>query len=229
MALDSFAKFTQAVAPDAGALNSLNAQVNAALPAFNNEEADYEKLLNTLVPFSNDLASLLATYHPDIATILTSGDNVSRVLLAQQDEIGQVVQGAYHYFNTIATGAASNQKLPDGSTYAYFNTFVLFSDVNSLVCNLLAPSSGGLAFLAPIQQALTGAGSAFNCSTQMATFDALQNSTVPAGSAASAATKPASTSGQAAANQAYGIIGQPDTSKPSSLGALINQLLGKTP
>ncbi|HEY3843989.1 MAG TPA: MlaD family protein [Acidimicrobiales bacterium] len=231
VALDSFAKFTQAVAPDAGALNSLNAQVNAALPAFNNEEADYERLLNTLVPFSNDLASLLATYHPDIGTILTAGDNVSRVLLAQQDEIGQVVQGAYHYFMKIAEGAASQEKLPDGSTYAYFNTFVLFSDVNSLVCNLLAPSQGGLAFLQPIQQALTGAGSAFNCSTQMATFDALQNSTVPAAGqpAGSTATKPASTSGQAAANQAYGIIGQPDTSKPSSLGALINQLLGKTP
>ena len=106
----------------------------------------------TLIPFSNELASLLTTYHPDIATILTSGDNISRVLLAQQDEIGQVVNGAYHYFQKIAEGAASQQKLPDGSTYAYFNTFVLFSDVNSLVCGLIAPSSGGLSFLAPIQR-----------------------------------------------------------------------------
>ena len=99
---------------------------------------------------------------------------MSRVLLAQQGDIGQVVQGAYHYFNTIATGAASNQKLPDGSTYAFFNTFILFSDVNSLVCNLLAPATPGLSFLQPIQQALAGSGSAFNCTSQLAAFNAAQ-------------------------------------------------------
>ncbi len=126
--------------PTLASLNSLNAEVNAGLPTFNAEEANYEKLLNTLIPFANDLASLLATYHPDIATILTAGDNVSRVLLAQQDNIGQVVQGAYHYFVKIAEGAASLTKLPDGSTYVYFNTFILFSDVNSLVCSLIAPT-----------------------------------------------------------------------------------------
>jgi phospholipid/cholesterol/gamma-HCH transport system substrate-binding protein len=227
IALDSFAKFTEAVAPDASSLNSLNAEVNAGLPAFNSEEADYERLLDTLIPFSNDLASLLATYHPDIATILVSGDNVSRVLLAQQDEIGQVVEGAYHYFQKIAEGAESLEKLPDGSTYAYFNTFILFSDVNSLVCNLLAPSSPGLSFLQPIQQALAGAGTAFNCSTEMASFDALQaNSSAATSAPSTTATQPATSSGQAAANQAYGIIGQPDTSKPASLKSIIDQLLG---
>src|SRR6185437_445807 len=160
IALDSFAKFTQAIAPAAGDLNNLNAQINAALPAFNAEETDYENLLNTLIPFSNRLATLLSTYHPDIATILESGDNVSRVLLAQQSNIGQVVNGAYHYFQKIAEGASGLNKLPDGSTYAYFNTFILFSDVNSLVCNLIAPPTGGMSFLQPIQQALAGSSSA---------------------------------------------------------------------
>ncbi len=70
LALQSFARFTQAVAPAAGDLNNLNAQINAGLPAFNAEEADYENLLNTLIPFSNRLAALLSTYHPDIVTIL---------------------------------------------------------------------------------------------------------------------------------------------------------------
>ena len=143
LALDSFAKFTQAIAPAAGDFNNLNAQINAGLPSFNAEEADYENLLTTLIPFANRLAALLSTYHPDIATILTSGDNVSRVLLAQQATIGQVVQGAYHYFQKIAEGASGLNKLPDGSTYAYFNTFILFGDVNSLVCNLIAPPTGG--------------------------------------------------------------------------------------
>src|SRR6202034_2518553 len=130
----------------------------------------------------NRLATLLATYHPDIATILESGDNVSRVLLAQQDTIGQVISGAYHYFQKIAEGASGLNTLPDGSTYAYFNTFILFGDVNSLVCNLIAPPTGGMSFLQPIQQALAGAGSAFNCSSQLAAFNALQTSSTPAAS-----------------------------------------------
>ncbi len=232
LALDSFAKFAQATAPAAGDLNDLNAEINAGLPSFNAEEADYENLLNTLIPFSNRLAALLATYHPDIATILVSGDNVSRVLLAQQDEIGQVVNGAYHYFQKIAEGASGLNTLPDGSTYAYFNTFILFNDVNSLVCNLIAPPTGGMSFLAPLQQALAGAGSAFDCSSQLAAFDALQTSPTSTPSATPAAsaspTAAATSAGQAAANQAYGIIGQPDTSKPTTLGGIITQLLGGT-
>lgn len=236
VALDSLARFSQAVAPLAGNLNSVANEVNDALPAFNSEEGDYEKFLNAVIPFANDLASLLTTYRPDIDTILTAGDNVSRVLLAQQSNVGQVIQGAYSYFRTIANGAASAQKLPDGSTYAYFNTFLLFSDVNSLVCGLLAPASPGLSFLQPIQQALAGAGSAFNCSTQLAAFNAAQ-STTPAGSSASpavASSTPASPTGtptpaqaaQSAANQAYGMAGAPDTSTGSGLGGFIGGLLG---
>jgi virulence factor Mce-like protein len=231
LALDSFAKFTQAVAPAASDLNKLNAQINAALPAFNAEETGYENLLNTLIPFSNRLAALLSTYHPDIATILESGDNVSRVLLAQQDNIGQVVNGAYHYFQKIAQGASGLNKLPDGSTYAYFNTFILFGDVNSLVCNLIAPPTGGMSFLQPIQQALAGTGSAFNCSSELASFNALQATPTaptvePTAPASPSPTAGASQAGAAAANQAYGIIGQPDQSQPTSIGSIINQLLG---
>jgi virulence factor Mce-like protein len=225
-ALDSFAQFAQAVAPDANGLNSVSSQVNAALPAFNGEVADYQKLLDSVIPFANDLASLLSTYRPDIDTILSAGDNVSRVLLAQQGNIGQVVQGAYHYFTTIATGAASQQKLPDGSTYAFFNTFILFSDVNTLVCNLLAPAASGLTFLQPIQQALAGSGSAFNCSSQLAAFNAAQATPAPSAPAATTLA-PSTSAAQATANQAYGIIGAPaPTTKASGLGGFISGLLG---
>lgn len=230
LALDSFAKFTNALAPAAGDLNNLNTQINAGLPGFNAEEADYQNLINTLVPFSDRLASLLATYHPDIATILTSGDNVSRVLLAQQDTIGQIINGAYHYFQKIAQGTSGLNKLPDGSTYGYFNTFILFSDVNSLVCNLIAPPTGGMSYLEPLQQALAGAGSAFNCASELSTFAALQgNSATPSVVSPSNGTSPtaaANSAGAAAANQVYGIAGQPDTSKPTTLGGILNQLLG---
>jgi virulence factor Mce-like protein len=225
VALSSFANFTQAVAPDAGSLNTLNADVNEALPTFNSESADYQKFLNDLVPFANDLSSLLATYRPDIDTILTAGDNVSRVLLAQQNELGQVVQGAYTYFHTIAVGGAAQTKLPDGSTYAYFNTFLLFSQVNALVCGLLAPANPTLATL------LTSANSAFNCSAQTAaaakTPAATPSATTTTPAPSITTPAPSSTSaGQSAANQVYGILGAPDTSKSTGLGGFINGLLG---
>jgi virulence factor Mce-like protein len=226
LALDSFAKFSQSVAPLGGSVNGISSEVNAALPSFNAEEAEYVKLLNSVIPFANSLSSLLSTYRPDIDTILSAGDNVSRVLLTQQANIGQVVRGAYDYFNTIATGASSLQKLPDGSTYAYFNTFILFSDVNSLVCNLLAPTSSGLSFLAPIQQALTGATSAFNCSSQMAAFDKAQDEAAAPGSTSTTATSGSTAAAQQTATQAYGLVGQPDTSKATGLGGFIQQLLG---
>jgi phospholipid/cholesterol/gamma-HCH transport system substrate-binding protein len=223
-ALDSFAKFAQAVAPDAASINSLNAEINAGLPTFNAEEANYEKLLNTLIPFSNDLAGLLATYMPDIDTILLAGANVSRVLLAQQDNIGQVVEGAYHYFLKIAEGAKSLTTLPDGSTYVYFNTFVLFSDVNSLVCSLIAPDASGLSVLEPLQEALSGAGTAFNCSSQISQFKDVQNDTTPGLSPAPTASSTAAA--QSTANEAYGLVGQPDTSKNVNIGTYIEGLLG---
>jgi virulence factor Mce-like protein len=222
VALASFANFTQAVAPDAGSLNTVNADVNQALPTFNAEEADYQKFLNDLVPFANDLSSLLATYRPDIDTILTAGANVSRVLLAQQNELGQVVQGAYTYFHTIAVGGAAQAKLPDGSTYAYFNTFLLFSQVNALVCGLLAPANPTLATL------LTSANSAFDCSAQTAALAKTPSATpTPATTPAVTTPAPSTTSaGQSAANQVYGILGTPDTSKGTGLGGFISGLLG---
>ena len=156
---------------------------------------------------------------------------MSRVLLAQQSTIGQVINGAYHYFQKIAEGASGLNKLPDGSTYAYFNTFILFSDVNSLVCNLIAPPTGGMSFLQPIQQALAGSGSAFNCSSELATFNALQASSTPT----TAPTPPPSASpSRPGANSAGRGRGQPGLrhrrparqSKPTTLGGIINQLLG---
>ena len=119
---------------------------------------------------------------------------------------------------------------PDGSTYAFFNTFILFSDVNSLVCNLIAPPTGGMSFLQPIQQALAGSGSAFNCSSELSTFNALQGGSTPATASTpqptAGATSGATNAGAAAANQAYGIVGQPDQSTPTTVGGIISQLLG---
>ncbi len=236
-ALDSFAGFTAAVAGDGPAINGLAQQENVALPAFNKEAADYRSLLANLNSFSAELAKLLTDYHPDIATLLTDGDNVARVLTAQQTEIGQVVQGAYQYAYKIGKGG-SEDTLPDGSKFAYFNTFVMFTDVNTLVCDLLAPAQSGLSFLEPVQQALVGAGSSFNCQSQLTAFNAAQTTdattatpaatptATPATTPTTAPTSAASKAAQTLANQAYGLLGQPSTSTGQSLGGYVSSLLG---
>ncbi|HVX23238.1 MAG TPA: MCE family protein [Acidimicrobiales bacterium] len=241
-ALDSFARFTAAIAGDGTAINGLSAQENVALPAFNQAAADYRSLLANLDSFSAELARLLTDYHPDIAALLANGDNVARVLTAQQAEVGQVVRGAYQYAEKIGRGG-SRDTLPDGSKFAYFNTFILFTDVNTLVCDLLAPAQPGLSFLEPVQQALVGAASPFNCSSQLAAFAAAQATTAQATAAPATtapvapATTPAATpstsptgaatrAAQTLATQAYGLLGRPSTSTPRSVGGYVQSLLG---
>ena len=105
------------------------------------------------------------------------------------------------------------------------------------MCSLLTPDAPGLSFLEPLQQAVAGSGTAFNCSSQLAAFDAAQatpaSATTPALStpapSAPVSSAPSSSAGQAAAGQVYGILGEPDQSVTSSLGGYLNQLLGGAP
>jgi phospholipid/cholesterol/gamma-HCH transport system substrate-binding protein len=224
-ALDSFAQFSAALANDGPAINGLSAQENAALPAFNASVADYQKLLANLTPFADQLAQILSDYHPNIATLLTAGDNIARILVAQQNNIGQILTGAYDYAYKL--GHATNPTpLPDGSLFGYFNTFVLLSDVNSLVCGLIAPAQSGLSFLAPLLQALSAAGSPLNCSTQMAAFNAAQklaNTTTANSTTANSANSAA----QNLTNTVYGILGAPQPQGGTeSLGQWLASLLG---
>ena len=217
-ALDSFNSFTAALAPTAQSFNAIALASNEGLPAFNANAASYKKLLATLTPFAANLARFLATYHPDFQTLLSAGDNVARVILARQQDIGQMISGLGIYLTKFANAYDPKEVLPDGSHFGYFHTFIMFSDINDLICSLIAPAQPGLSFLAPLQQALSGAGTPLNCSSQIAAFDAAQQG--PGG---------ASTTQQAASNlstQVYQGLGAPQTQTQSGLGGLIQALIG---
>jgi phospholipid/cholesterol/gamma-HCH transport system substrate-binding protein len=92
-ALDSFSSFTTALTPTASSFNAISQASNQALPAFNRAAPSYQRLLETLAPFASDLAQFLSAYHPDIETLLNAGDNVARVVLVHQQDIGNVIQG----------------------------------------------------------------------------------------------------------------------------------------
>ncbi|MHB1710205.1 MAG: MCE family protein [Acidimicrobiales bacterium] len=220
-ALDSLAAFSGALVPAAPQLNAVSAAANAALPAINRAQAAFQQLLESLTPLANNVAQFLSLYHPDIAQLLVSGANVTRVLLTHQSNIEQTVAGLYHYVYDFAH--ATGDTLPNGSKIAYFREFIKFSDVNRLVCSLVAPAAGGLAALAPLQAALGSAGTPFDCASQLAAFDKLN----PSVRGATAAT-PASTARQGAnvAQQVYKAIGAPSAPTPHSLGGYMSMLLG---
>jgi virulence factor Mce-like protein len=224
-ALDSFSTFQQAITPTASSLNAIAGASNDFLPTFNRSEAAYQRLLQTLAPFADDLSSLLAAYHPDIETLLSSGDNVARLLLAHQQDVGQVVAGLGVYMQRFADALNPSEVLPDGSHFGYFQTFILFDDLNAFVCGLLAPAAPGLSFLQPLQQALTGAGTPFNCSSQIAAFSAAQ---ATGGSAAGARAATAQ-AGQKLSTDTYQALAAPQPTTSTGLGGLIGSLLGTPP
>jgi virulence factor Mce-like protein len=238
-ALDSLTALSAALVPTGPEVGEVARQANASLPAINAAQDDFQRLLDTLTPLSENVAQFLSAYRPDIGTLLTTGDNVTRVLVAQQSDIEALIHGAYRYVTKL--GDISGETLPDGSKFAYFQTFIQFDDVNDLVCSLIAPAAPGLAALAPLQQALSAAGSPFDCSSQQSTFDTLNPSapaaataapTASTGSAPAPATAtpaPAASTGSAGsavANQVYQALGTPTVPQSQSLDGYVQMLLG---
>lgn len=234
-AFDSFSRFAAALAPDGTSLDGVARQDNVALVAFDQESADYAKLLVNLTSFSSELARLLVDYRPTIDTLLSAGADPARVLVAQQTELGQVIAGAYRYAYKVGT-AGSTEVLPTGSRFVYFTTFVMFTEVNQLVCDMIAPPQAGLSYLEPLQQALAGAGSAFTCKAQFDEFTAAQrqpgSQVVPSPAPATPAT-PATTPVRKATNalgtSVFRMLGQPTRAHSTSIGAYLGRLLGGTP
>lgn len=223
VALSSFTRFTGVLAAGAPSLNGISASANEAFPAFNRAVADYQRLLDNLTPFAEELATILSDYHPDIATLLVDGANIARVLVAHRSDIASLVHGLYEYAYTFAHGS-NPEVLPNGTRFANFQVFVMFADVNQLVCSLIAPAQPGLAFLEPLQQALTGPGSPFHCGAELAKFAAAQSGT---GTALPLA--PVRSAAQQLANQAYGAIATPSVPKDAGIGSYIAMLLGGRP
>ncbi|MCL4421881.1 MAG: MCE family protein [Actinobacteria bacterium] len=239
-ALDSFTSLSAQFAPLGPTLDGLAAQTNVALPAFNQAAAKYQAALESVTPFANELATLLSDYRPSIDTLLADGDNVIRVLLAEQPGIAELITGLYQYVYKFANGL-SKEALPNGSHFAFFKTFVMFSDINNLVCNLIAPAKPGLAFLEPLQQALTGAGSPFNCSSQIAAFDAAQAAPSPSSTPSSPtevatspvnvppvakALSPITSAAKKLLDQIDQALGAPSNPKAGSISSYMGMLLG---
>ena len=228
-ALDSFTGFTGALAPTASSFNAIAVASNQGLPAFNADGAQYQKLLQSLSAFGQNLATFLAAYHPDITTLLAAGDNMARVLITQQSQVGQVLSGLAVYLTKFAGADDPSEVLPDGSHFGYFHTFIMLGDIQDLVCSLIAPNTPGMSFLEPLQQALSGAGTPLDCSSQIAAFDKLQgaNAAAPAnGSGAQGGSNSASQAAGDLSTQTYEGLAAPQPQSSGGLGGVVDALLG---
>jgi phospholipid/cholesterol/gamma-HCH transport system substrate-binding protein len=226
-ALDSLTALSAALVPAGPELNRMAAQANASLPAIDNAQNNFQHLLDTLTPLATNVAQFLSLYRPDIGTLLTNGANVTRVLLVHTSDIESLIHGLYRYVTKLA--GITGETLPNGSKFFYFRTFIQFNDVNSLVCNLIAPAAPGLAALAPLQQALSNSGSPFDCSSQVASFSAVQQGTggdtaSSQSAQATAAPAGAAQAGSAVASQVYQTLGAPTVPQVQSLGGYVQML-----
>ncbi|MHB8262391.1 MAG: MCE family protein [Acidimicrobiales bacterium] len=242
-ALRSLAGFAAALAPTGATIDSISASANQVLPLFNSEEAAYQRLLGTLTAMSASLATLIYDYRPDIGTLMTSGANISRVLLARQSNVAQVIDGLDTFVTRIAEGVSPGT-LPNGSHYSYFKSFITLSSLQHLLCGIFstADPAGALATLSKVFSAARNplgcnlsAPSAQSTAVKLvpprsSTAQSLAAARshagqVPMGTSGSG-TNPLSATIQKLANGIYKTIGAPSVPKRSSLGDVLRQVLG---
>ncbi len=216
-ALDSFATFQDAIRSVGGDLNAISANNEVALGEFNANRAAYERVLAGLRPFAEDLAALLIAIRPDIDTYLEQGDSVVRLLTANEDHLTEVIEGLGQYVQAFG-GGLSQERLPDGSGFAYFKNFVYVDDVEAFLCSQLAEAPdqfGGL------RDALLALQTEIDCS-------GYYEPSSPAGPGAPpelATRAPQAAAARRLVVQIYGLLGSPQVAADQGLSGLLDELL----
>ncbi|WCO65009.1 MlaD family protein [Iamia majanohamensis] len=136
--LDANARFAEELRTIGPDVNGAGEQLNLLLPTLNQARGDYVRFLRTLGPLADDVADLLVTVRPDLDRLLVDGGNVTRVLLAREDDISATVRGLATYFQTFAEGISA-ETFDDGSKAAFFKVFVVFDDLSDILCAIVDP------------------------------------------------------------------------------------------
>ena len=136
--LDSTAAFAEQVKGIGPGLNATADNLNVLLPTLNQARGDFVRFLRTLRPLADDLSEILITVRPDIDRLLVGGVNVSRLLIAREDELADTVNGLAVYLQTLSEGI-SRETFEDGTKAAFFKVFVVLDDLNGMLCALVNP------------------------------------------------------------------------------------------
>lgn len=212
-ALRSSADFQASIASIGGDLNTISANNNLALPEFNRARADFERALVSLRGFGDHLADLIQATRPDLDRIFVSGDNVVRVLIAHQDDVADVVDGLANYVMAFS-GGLSEERLPDGSGFAYFKNFIYVDQIQDVLCSALAETPDDFSVF---RDAVLAFGGPIDCSGYFSPSGDPLPTVIPAGQRPAAA--------QQLSDSLYGLTAVPDQSGPAPVSVLVDNVL----
>ena len=221
-ALSAWSAFQDAIREIGPDLNAIAENSDLALGEFNANRDAYVRALRSLRPFARELAALLAGTRPDIDTYLERGDSVVRVLTANEDRLVEVIEGLGAYVQAFG-GGLSEERLPDGSGFAYFKNFIYADDVEHFLCSELANAPdefGGL------RDAILALQAEIDCSDYFEPTSAAGPSAGPSPQASAAAQAEAAA---ALVDQLYRLLGQAQGPADQDLGTLLDGLLAGAP
>ena len=238
--LDSSNRLAATFVPDTGPINRISGNVNQALPVLNQAEASFQHLLDTATPLAGQLADFLSRYHPDFVSIINSGADISRLVVAQGPNVGELTVALDTFLRFITNGANNltpSNAYPPGQRFAYFQNFAQWSQIDQLVCALLGPAEANQPPNSPIMQLANklGSGSTYlhcNAPPGQAAAPAVPAGSSPGPAAATPASPSPSTVAGAAQqllNNALGGVTQPQAPKPSTPQTFIQQAAGGLP
>jgi virulence factor Mce-like protein len=239
--LDSSNRLAAGFAPDVGPLNQISANVNQALPVLNQAEASFQHLLDTATPLAGQLADFLSRYHPDLVTIINSGADISRLVISQGPNVGELTKALDVFIRFITNGANNltpSNVTPANQRFAYFQNFAQWSQIDSLVCALLGPAEANQPPNSPIMQlasALAGGSTYLHCAAPPGPVPATAAAPAgaPPGPSTSVPAAPSPSSLAAAAqqllNNALGGLSQPQAPRPSTPQSFIQRAAGGLP
>ncbi len=239
--IDSSNRLAASFVPDTGPINRISANVNQALPVLNQAEASFQHLLDTATPLAGQLADFLSRYHPDFVTLINSGADISRLVVSQGPNVGELTAALDNFLRFITNGANNvtpSNVTPAGQRFAYFQNFAQWSQIDGLVCALLGPAEANQPPNSPIMQLagmLAGGSTYLHCAAPPGPLPA--PAAVPTGAlpgpkgAAPPAPSPQTVTGaaQQLLNNALGGLSQPQSPRPSTPQNFIQQAAGGIP
>ncbi|WP_157041980.1 MCE family protein [Nitriliruptor alkaliphilus] len=122
--LDRFRAFTDVsdaltlAVPDLTRMNTALPEATAVLVE---RQADLRRNLDTLSRFSNNFVEQLEVQEPVISRFLRTSQPVGEVLVRQQDQIGELLNGIFMYSRALGSGGIL---LDDGSEWGAFRIFI---------------------------------------------------------------------------------------------------------
>jgi phospholipid/cholesterol/gamma-HCH transport system substrate-binding protein len=130
-------------------LNLLAEAVNEGAPVYASEEAqaNLDRALKALQPFSEDLADILILQRDDFRRMNNEGDKVLQTIADRPQGLENLVHGLYRYVFKLGQPIGDDFMMRDGSAGAGFTAFIGGNDQEEeikQICSVFPPEVSGV-------------------------------------------------------------------------------------